>query len=76
MPSNERKNKGVYLELPQDLLEQTRALAASIGRPWTAEVIHALRRHLAVPPELAVPQLPQAAASPEASKRGRPRKGA
>ncbi|WP_439628903.1 hypothetical protein [Gemmata sp.] len=50
MPSNPRKNKGVYMELPPDLVEQVKALAERRGHTFKDEVIEGLRRHVAYPP--------------------------
>src|SRR4051812_28134102 len=88
MPSQPRKNKGTYVELPEDVVEGLRALARANGRAMRDELEHAARRHLAAPPVVEVkvttPPLPPAAlpataptgdASPPAGRprlRGRP----
>lgn len=65
MPADDRPGrKGVYIELPVDLLAEVRALAERNGRDFRTEVEHALRRHLAAPPTVRVvvdtPDLPAA----------------
>ncbi len=47
-------SRGVYVALPEDLLDALRALAGQNKRPFRAEVIHALERHLAEPPTVTV----------------------
>lgn len=54
MPSDSRKGKSVYVELPEDLVTRTRELAARNNRPFNAELAHALERHLAAPPLVVV----------------------
>jgi hypothetical protein len=65
MPTDERPGrKGVYVELPLELLEEVRRLAEANGRGFRDEVQHALERHLAAPPTVRVvidtPDLPPA----------------
>ncbi|MBA4067975.1 MAG: hypothetical protein C0501_30585 [Isosphaera sp.] len=50
MPSVPRSKKGVYVELPPDLVDRARAFAAGRGEPFAAVVAAALARHLANPP--------------------------
>jgi hypothetical protein len=56
--------KGVYFELPVELVAELRGLAERNGRDLRSEVEHALRRHLAAPPTVRVvvdtPDLPAA----------------
>jgi hypothetical protein len=67
--------KNVNVELPPDLIEQVRQLAERNGRPFREEVVSALRRHLAAPPEVEVieraPPLPAATVTRPGA--GRPR---
>lgn len=65
MPADDRPGrKGVYIELPVELLAQVRELAERNGRDFRSEVEHALQRHLAAPPTVRVvvdtPGLPAA----------------
>lgn len=65
MPAEDRPGrKGVYIELPVEVLAEVRALAERNGRDFRSEVEHALRRHLAAPPTVRVlidtPDLPSA----------------
>lgn len=71
MPSNKRKNPGLYLELAVELLGELDALAESTGRTRTAEIAHAIRRHLDAPPTVIVPALAPA----EVNKETKPRRG-
>ena len=55
MPTDERPGKkGVYIELPTELLAEVRALAERNGRDFRSEVEHALRRHAAAPPTVRI----------------------
>lgn len=55
MPADDRPGrKGVYIELPVEVLAEVRALAEQNGRDFRSEVEHALRRHLAAPPTVRV----------------------
>jgi hypothetical protein len=78
MPTNRTKGvKGVYLELPPDLVEQLKAQARANGRTFRAECEHGLRRHLAAPPAVVTPDMPTAdvnGVQPVKRPRGRPRK--
>lgn len=75
MPSDDRPGrKGVYVELPLDLLEAVRRLAERNGRGFRDEVQHALERHLEAPPTvrividtpaLAATEVPQASQAVE-----------
>lgn len=47
-------SRGVYVALPEDLIAALRALAGRNKRPFRAEMIHALQRHLEAPPTVSV----------------------
>lgn len=73
MPAEDRPGrKGVYIELPVELLAQVRELAERNGRDFRSEVEHALQRHLAAPPTVRVvvdtPHLPAAEVESESPK--------
>ena len=66
--------KGFYLDLPTDLIEGMRELAERNGRSLQVEGEHALRRHLASPPEVVTPPLVDGPELVPAKRlRGRPR---
>lgn len=79
MPRVKAGLKGVYVDLPQDLLERFQTLADANGRAFKDELAHAMERHLSAPPTLViqVPALLSASIGPPSSepRRGRPRKG-
>ncbi len=62
MPSADRPGKkGVYVELPEDLDEALRELVKSLPfGTLTQHIVLALRRHVANPPSVEVPELPPA----------------
>jgi hypothetical protein len=78
MPSVPRKSKGKYVEIEDSIRERFEALAVRNGRPFKAELEHAMLRHLDSPPAMVTPAMPRATAGVEveepARKRGRPRK--
>jgi hypothetical protein len=51
------QTKQVNYRLPVSVVAALDRLALDNGRPITAEVLHAIRRHLASPPRLEVPEL-------------------
>ena len=60
MPELPKGDKGIYLSLPEDLLQAVRDMADSHGRSIRGEIEHAIRRHMACPPTLISPPLPPA----------------
>lgn len=64
MPSNPRKNKGVYLELPPELVEEMKTFATGRGQAFKDAVAEAMRRHLAYPPPPPAPEPPPAPLPP------------
>jgi len=55
MPSDDRPGrKGVYVELPLEMIEAVRQLAERNGRGFRDELQHALERHLEAPPAVRV----------------------
>jgi hypothetical protein len=50
MPRARKGLVGLSTQLPADVYEGMKALAGELGRPLSAEVEHAIRRHLAAPP--------------------------
>ena len=68
-----RQGKPVQVYLSDGERQALEELANEIGRTLSAEILHAIRRHLAAPPVLSVPVLGETSAAP-APKRGRPKK--
>ncbi len=58
----------VQVELPTELVEDLRAVAAANGRPYKAELVSAIGRYLEAPDRIERPP------PPEKRPRGRPRK--
>ena len=56
MPSKPRKHKGVYVELPPDLVEKAKAFGEKRGEGFKDVVVDALQRHLAYPPSPPAPE--------------------
>ena len=83
MPSNPRRGKPVYVELPPDVVERMQALCERNRRSFRDEVLDAVTRHLETPTVVTItrPPLPPkevevAEPAEPKRKRGRPRKGA
>ena len=80
MPKGKRTGKGIYIELPPQLVERVKELAERNRRGFKDEIQHAIERHLGAPPEVTVrvdvPPLAPAALPdpPPRPKRGRPKK--
>lgn len=60
MPAKDRPGKkGIYVELPEDVDKELRELVESLPLGGIAQhVIMAIRRHLASPPTVTIPDLP------------------
>ena len=68
MPTNRTKGvKGVYVELPPEVLDEAKQFAETRGETFREVVTQALRRHLAYPPPPPPPPAPPLPFPPPAS---------
>lgn len=76
MPSVPRKDKGIYFEIPLDLIDAFKELSVRARRTLKEEVVHAMQRHLESPPlviyKMETPELKPAKVEIE---KPRPRRG-
>ena len=49
---------GVFIELPPDVVAALDELKARAGRSRTAEILHAIQRHLSMPPVVRIEAAP------------------
>lgn len=68
-----RANVPLQVYMPAGLRYRLEELSGRTKRSVTAEVLHAIERHLACPPEVTAPPLPPATADAK-PRRGRPPK--
>lgn len=67
---------GKFIELPTDLVAATQQMCERYGTTFTFEVVDALRRHVAYPPERKPEPLPDTGAEPVPPKKPGPKKPA
>lgn len=72
MPKKRDGYVGLFVELPEDLDAALRLLATETDRSIQAEVIDAIRRHLARPPKVVRPPLAASTVERAAEPKKRP----
>jgi hypothetical protein len=58
------KKAGKFVEIPRELLEAVNAMCERFGTTFTFELVDALRRHVAYPPERKPEPLPAESVTP------------